>query len=111
MMSKFSDVQFYDYTKYPINKRTRIPANYDLTFSRSEKNHEQVIPNLEAGRRVAVVFDVKRNDPLPATYLDYPVIDGDLHDMRFLDSKGVIIGLHGKGLASKDETGFVVAVA
>ena len=111
MMSKFSDVQFYDYTKYPINKRTRIPANYDLTFSRSEENHEQVIPNLEAGRRVAVVFDVKRNDPLPATYLDYPVIDGDLHDMRFLDSKGVIIGLHGKGLASKDETGFVVAVA
>ena len=110
MMPKFSEVQFYDYTKFPINKRTRIPANYDLTFSRSESNHDQVIPTLEAGRRVAVVFDVKRNDPLPEIYLGYPVIDGDLHDMRFLDPQGVIIGLHGKGRAGKDRTGFVVQV-
>tara|TARA_R100000008_G_scaffold18544_2_gene9390 strand:- start:3316 stop:4032 length:717 start_codon:yes stop_codon:yes gene_type:complete len=108
LFTEFSDIIFYDYTKYPINKRTRLPQNYDLTFSRSESNHDQVLPNLEAGRRVAVVFDTKKGQPLPAEYLGYPVVDGDLHDMRFIDPDGVIVGLRAKGLAAKDTSGFVV---
>ena len=45
---------------------------------------------------------------LPKTYLGFPVVDGDENDLRFKDKKGVIVGLMEKGLAKKDETGFVV---
>jgi len=108
MFTEFENVIFYDYTKYPINKRTRLPQNYDLTFSRSEINQDQVLDSLKGGRRVAVVFDTKKGDQLPTEYLGYPVVDGDLHDMRFIDPKGVIVGLHAKGDGKKDTSGFVV---
>ena len=36
------------------------------------------------------------------------VIDGDDSDLRFQDGEGKIVGLLEKGLAKKDETGFVV---
>jgi hypothetical protein len=35
------------------------------------------------------------------------VINGDESDLRFLDPKGVIVGLKAKGKAKKDTTGFV----
>ena len=35
------------------------------------------------------------------------VIDGDKHDLRFLDEKNVIVGLIAKGEAKKDISGFV----
>jgi hypothetical protein len=35
------------------------------------------------------------------------VINGDESDLRFLDKQGVVVGLIEKGLAKKDETGFV----
>lgn len=110
LFTKFSNVTFYDYTKYPINKRTRIPANYDLTFSRSEANHDEVIKSLEGGRRVAVVFSTKKGQDLPTQYLGRPVVDGDLHDMRFLDDKAVIVGLRAKGNGKNDNSGFVVEI-
>ena len=110
IMSMFPGMVFYDYTKYPINKRTRIPANYDLTFSRSEANHDEVIKSLEGGRRVAVVFSTKKGQDLPTQYLGRPVVDGDLHDMRFLDDKAVIVGLRAKGNGKNDNSGFVVEI-
>jgi len=103
-------LQWYDYTKYPIAKRPahKLPANYHLTFSRSEHAISYSIGadignNLENGRNVAVVFDV-----VPTTWHGIKVIDGDKHDMRFLDSVGVIVGLTAKGKAKKDTSGFVV---
>jgi hypothetical protein len=48
---------------------------------------------------------------LPATFTiggkSFPVINGDETDLRFLDAKGVIVGLRAKGKARKDTTGFV----
>jgi len=38
-------------------------------------------------------------------------VSGDETDLRFLDKKGVVVGLTEKGLAKKDETGFVVEPA
>jgi hypothetical protein len=35
------------------------------------------------------------------------VFNGDDSDLRFLDPKGVIVGLYAKGKAKKDTTGFV----
>ena len=45
----------------------------------------------------------------PMTWRGAKVIDGDEHDLRFLDQgRGVVIGLKAKGEAKKDSSGFVV---
>ncbi len=83
----------------------KMPDNYHLTFSRSEEtSDDRMLRILHKGGNVAVVF----RGSLPKTYLGYPVVDGDENDLRFKDPKGVIVGLVEKGLAKKDETGFVV---
>lgn len=97
---EFPDVVFYDYTKV-LNRK--VPDNYHLTFSRSEANEKECIEALARGSNIAVVFD-----KLPPEYLGRPVISGDVHDLRFLDPKGVIIGLTPKGRAKNDTSGFVV---
>jgi len=74
-----------------------------LTFSRSETNDKLCEMVLEMGGNVAVVF---RNE-LPATWNGYEVVNGDENDLRFLDKKGVVVGLIEKGMAKKDLTGFV----
>lgn len=105
MMRDYPDVTFYDYTKSLKRMDSNLPCNYSLTFSRSEKTRDVDITNLlRNGHNVAVVF----HKVIPASYLGFPVIDGDAHDMRFLDPKGVIVGLKAKGKAKKDASGFVV---
>ena len=108
LMEMFPDVQFYDYTKH-FNRmqkyvRGEMPKNYHLTYSRSECNQSLVEIIAKLGGNIATVF---RNE-LPKNWLGKEVIDGDLHDLRFLDKKKVIVGLVEKGLAKKDATGFVV---
>jgi hypothetical protein len=76
-----------------------------LIFSRSERNEEDCRTVLQAGGNVAVVF---RRAPFPATWLGFPVIDGDQNDLRFRDPPGVVVGLTAKGTAKRDYTGFVV---
>jgi hypothetical protein len=39
--------------------------------------------------------------PLPTTFKDYPVIDGDISDYRPLDNKGSIVALRFKKIADK----------
>jgi hypothetical protein len=113
LMQAFPDVTFYDYTKNVkralANAKGEHPANYYLTFSRSEDNEADCLRVLAAGGNVAVVFNVKKGGPLPETWHGYRVINGDKHDLRFLDPKGVVVGLTAKGRAKKDTSGFVVA--
>ena len=109
VIEEFPEVNFYDYTKgfYRMRKWLdgKLPKNYHLTFSRSEETSDDRIKKiLSLGGNVAVVF----RGSLPKTYLGFPVVDGDENDLRFKDEKGVIVGLVEKGLAKKDETGFVV---
>jgi hypothetical protein len=99
----FPTFKFYDYTKVLGRKVSDLP-NYSLTFSRSESNHEDVVQALAQGLNVAVVF----RKSLPTHYMERPVIDGDLSDLRFLDPKGVIVGLVAKGRGRRDTSGFVV---
>lgn len=54
IIEQFPHVQFYDYTKLP--NRRNLPANYHLTFSRSETNEHYVPMALANGMNVAVVF-------------------------------------------------------
>jgi hypothetical protein len=111
VMETNPDHQFYDYTKRIERIRDyaagKLPSNYHLTFSRSENNDGEVAEALALGVNVAVVFAGKN---LPKTYMGRPVINGDEHDARFLDQKGVVVGLKAKGKARKDISGFVVKV-
>ena len=104
-MSDYPNLVFYDYTKNHLRFNRVLPANYNLLFSRSETNEIEAFKLLDKGVNVAVVFATKE---LPKTYKGYPVVDGDETDLRFLDDKGVIVGLYAKGDAKKDKTGFVV---
>lgn len=105
----FATVQFYDYTKNP-NRMGRGPVNYHLTFSRSEDNSGSAFALASHGFNVAVVFSTPRGKALPGQYQGFPVIDGDRHDLRFMDGTGVIVGLRAKGRARRDSSGFVVTV-
>lgn len=105
VMEYYPQVTFYDYTKALWRMGRNLPSNYTLTFSRSEKTTAtQMETLLSAGKNVAVVF----HHPPIDTAGRFPVIDGDKHDMRFLDPAGVIVGLKAKGKAKKDTSGFVV---
>ncbi len=111
LFTDFSNVVFYDYTKYPITKRQNLPFNYYLLRSHSEKNHGEFSAMIARGN-VAVVFNTKKGKALPKTWQGVNVFDGDLDDLRFLDPKNVIVGLRAKGKAKKvtaTKTGFVVA--
>lgn len=101
----FPEVDFVDYTKNPIRMRRALPANYHLTFSRSETNEADCINVLANGGNVAVVFAGDK----PTTWQGFPVIDGDEHDLRQLDPKGHVVALSPKGSkAKRDVSGFVV---
>ena len=102
----FPNVQFYDYTKILGRKVAHI-SNYHLTFSAADGNDADVLAALQAGLNVATVFGLKKTEPMPETYNGRTVFNGDESDLRFLDPKGVIVGLYAKGKAKKDTTGFV----
>lgn len=107
-MESFPLINFYDYTPNPKRMiqflRGELPSNYHLTFSRKENNQAQCELIASMGGNIAVVFK-----SLPETYLGKRVIDGDETDLRFLDAKGIIVGLKAKGKGKQDSTGFVVA--
>ncbi len=106
----FPELQFYDYTKLPGRAMTELtsiqwPSNYAITFSKSEINSVVAERLAGHGANVAIVFLGKS---LPETWYGRRVIDGTAHDMRFLDPKGVIVGLLAKGKARKDASGFAI---
>jgi hypothetical protein len=106
MFTAFPEVQFYDYTKVLGRKVTEI-KNYQLTFSAADGNDNDVTKAIQQGYNIATVFGIKKTSPMPAEYLGRPVFNGDDSDLRFLDPKGVIVGLYAKGRAKKDTSGFV----
>ena len=100
IMDLHPDVQFYDYTKV-YNHFDHSYKNYHVTFSHSGKNDAECLQAFDAGYNVAYVF----RDKLPKHHLGRRVIDGDKHDLRFLDPRGVIVGLVAKGKARKVTAG------
>ena len=101
IIEKFPEVQFYDYTKVFGRKVSHLP-NYHLTFSAADGNDADVQKAINAGMNVTVVFD-----RVPESYMGRAVFDADDTDLRFLDPKGVVLGLKAKGRAKKDTSGFV----
>jgi hypothetical protein len=109
LMATFPEVQWYDYTKSKSRAIAyacgELSPNYHLTYSRSEETSDiEVKAMLQSGVNVAIVFA----DSLPFFWEGFPVIDGDSDDLRFLDKRGVIVGLRAKGRGKVDLTGFVL---
>ena len=100
-------MQFYDYTKIPNRKISHI-KNYHLTWSYSEASDRYADYFDQVMYNKAVVFNLKKSEPLPETYRGLEVIDGDTHDMRFLDEPNKVVGLRAKGKAKTDDSGFVI---
>ena len=109
LFERFDDFQFYDYTKDP-KRMLRFcagdfPANYHLTFSRSETNHDDCRQVLRNGGNVSGVV---RTDDFPRWFLGSPVGNGDAHDLTFVHPAGSVVGLYAKGRARHECSGFVI---
>lgn len=109
IMSRFPDIQFYDYTKVYKRFVRPLPENYHLSLSYSEASQKYAIAartmaQFREDANLVVVF----RDKLPEQYAGRKVINGDESDLRFLDPDGVVVGLKAKGRAKKDDSGFVI---
>lgn len=105
-------VQFWDYTKNH-SRALRAPEhrqeNYTLVYSHSEDIalSRRV---LDHGGAVAVVFDIRPGEPMPATWLGFPVVNGDLFDNRHADrevfgllpGQGYVVGLSFKAARDRE---------
>ena len=97
IFTQFPTLQFYDYTKVLGRKVKHLP-NYHLTFSKADGNDSDVAEALMQGMSVVAVYD-KIPEGVPSA---------DETDLRFLDPKGIMLGLKAKGRAKKDYSGFVI---
>ena len=93
----FPTVQFYDYTKV-LGRKVSQYFNYHLTFSKADGNDSDVAEALMQGMSVVAVYDA----------IPEGVPSADETDLRFLDPKGIMLGLKAKGRAKKDYSGFVI---
>ena len=108
ILELFPDVQFYDYTKvYNRVKLMEQYPNYDLTFSYDGYNWDECEKFLQNGGKVAVVF-YSENGTLPTEFKGYNVVDANGYDMRYLDPKGSIMGLHYHKTANDYKSGHFV---
>lgn len=109
---------FYDYSKVIARVRrwiTRpdwLDGNYHLTFSLGAGNERDAGWCLRNGVSVAVPIDWPRGREVPRTWEidgeDWPAIDGDRHDFRFRDPRGVVVLLRAKGGSKRrDDGGFI----
>lgn len=102
-----NDLQFYDYTKWPVGSRT-VPANYHLTYSASEKwTDEMIVDVVTNGSNVTVVLDTTKSEALPTTWRGLKVVDGDVSDARYDDPVGVVVALRAKGKARSSDSKFI----
>jgi hypothetical protein len=83
LFERYPDITFYDYTKAPHGFRKNLPTNYRLTYSAHENMSYGELKKITInGDNVAMVF---HGSELPTEYMGIKVINGDAHDLRFLD--------------------------
>ena len=108
ILELFPNVQFYDYTK--VFNRTKLMAqypNYDITFSYDGYNWDECEKFLQNDGKVAVVF-YSESGKLPKKFRGYDVVDANSYDMRYLDPKRSIMGLHYHKTANDYKSGHFV---
>jgi hypothetical protein len=122
LFQKFSNVQFYDYTKSfkraLAYAKGSMPSNYHLTFSLAENNATLANLALDAGVNVAAVVSGLKSKTivLPTSTVARKVFDADRHDLRFTDrvgrdGRGRVGILTAKGKAKRDASGFVLKLS
>ena len=113
-----ADLNFYEYSKN-WDLVGKYNLDYHLTLSRSENTTDaQLSDAIRRGINVAVVFDVKPDEPMPTKWNGYDVIDGRKSDDRTRDPishlnsdgdpMGCIVGLSALGRMTRDKSGMVV---
>jgi hypothetical protein len=85
VLDKFSNIQFYDYTKVESQFKNTQP-NYDITFSFGGfANLMEVFDAVLDGKRISVPFAKETfSGQFPATFLGMEIYDGDQTDLTFL---------------------------
>jgi hypothetical protein len=110
IMDEHKQVQFYDYTKAPLEKRNP-GKNYKLVYSVSESRNswKRAQEYLDQGENAILVLGTRIlvEQALEQGYRGYPCVNGDLTDSRFRDPAGHLVVLKAKGAALSDSTGFV----
>ena len=113
------DVAHYDYTAIAANVRRDDGVRRVYSLKDGAQRRMLAKRMIDEGRGVAVVFaaSARRKEPLPATWNGAPVIDGDLHDLWFLQAPAsgpFVVGLRVKGdsaqVQAAIDAGFAVAV-
>lgn len=114
----FPNVEFYDYSK-SVDRAGLLLPNYWVTFSRSESNQDDCLRVIESGKNVSVVWDTGRTGnqvsklasaaDFPKTWFGFPVLNGDLTDLRFDDPRGRlrgrVVGLRLKAASRSERLG------
>jgi len=100
-------LQFFDYTKRPLDGVPYHLENYDVTKSWGASSTDDDIRQCIARRvNIATVFQGK----IPRRWKGLWVIDGDRHDLRFLDKKVRCVGLSEKATTGRQagrDSGFI----
>lgn len=105
----YQDVIFWEYTKRPdmAIKLSKAYGNVHMTYSENENTTDRIRGQmLASGINIATVFDIwsRHGGAFPDKVGTVPVIDGDTSDLRFLDPKGVIVGLRLKSAKKPTNT-------
>lgn len=116
LFETFGDVTFYDYTKVASRFKSArdgwVLPNYYLclSYSRASERYASACVSAHALYNASQVI-VVRDDNVKAGWManaDRAMVDGDKHDMRFLDPAGAFVILKAKGRAKADTSGFVI---
>lgn len=96
----FPRATFYDYTRTPAAHR-KVPENWRLTFSLADDPLERAVEHFRAGRSVAAVAPEGEKEWVGG-WIEVgehvvTVVDGDEHDLRFLDPAPALVLLKPKG--------------
>lgn len=96
----FPRATFFDYTRTPAVHR-KVPPNWHLTFSLADDPISAAVEHLRAGRDVAAVVPQQDRADAPDWFAlgdaTIQVVDGELHDLRFLDEAPALVLLKPKG--------------
>ena len=115
IFDQFPTLQFYDYTKIAKRLYQKLPSNYYLALSYSEASprYAQMCRDAHRDTGCSLIMVYRNKDAIAnaRTFFEeahVPVVDGDENDLRFLDPAGAMVTLKAKGLARKDQSGFVL---